>query len=53
MPLINLGREPFEIGRNARNAQMIIAPVAHCRVVVVETLDETGRGHGGFGSTGH
>ncbi len=52
VPLINLGRQPFTVERNMRIAQMVIAPVAHCKVEEVEELDETVRGAGGFGSTG-
>ncbi len=50
--LINLGPEPFEIGRGDRIAQMVIAPAIQARLVAVEDLSETGRGAGGFGSTG-
>ena len=50
--LINLGQEPFVIKRGERIAQMVIAAVAQATVVEVETLDETARGAGGFGSTG-
>jgi dUTP pyrophosphatase len=52
VPLINLGREGFDIEPNMRIAQMVIAPVAHCAVQEVADLDETLRGTGGFGSTG-
>jgi dUTP pyrophosphatase len=50
--LINLGQEPFTITRGERIAQMIIAPVTQGAWDVVETLSETARGTGGFGSTG-
>ena len=50
--LINLGQEPFVIKRGERIAQMVIAPVTRATLVQVETLDETVRGAGGFGSTG-
>jgi dUTP pyrophosphatase len=50
--LINLGQEPFVIKRGERIAQMVIAPVTRARLAQVETLDETARGAGGFGSTG-
>jgi len=53
VPLINLGREPFTVTHGLRIAQMVIAPVAHARVEVVDQLDDTRRGAGGFGSTGH
>jgi len=52
VPLINHGREPFVITHGMRIAQMVIAPVASAIVAVVESLDETQRGAGGFGSTG-
>lgn len=52
VPLINHGRETFQITKHMRIAQMIIAPVVQCAVQVVEELDETQRGAGGFGSTG-
>ncbi|MEQ8846013.1 MAG: dUTP diphosphatase [Phycisphaerales bacterium] len=50
--LINLSSEPQTIAHGDRIAQLVIAPVAMCEVVVVEELDETVRGAGGFGSTG-
>ena len=50
--LINLGQDDFTVERNMRIAQMIIAPVVQASLVEVETLDETARGLGGFGSTG-
>jgi dUTP pyrophosphatase len=50
--LVNLGQEPFVIRRGERIAQMVIAPVAQVSVSEVDTLDETTRGAGGFGSTG-
>lgn len=52
VPLINLGPEPFVIRHGDRIAQMVIAPVAHARVVMAAELDATARGVGGFGSTG-
>ncbi|MBQ0816889.1 MAG: dUTP diphosphatase [Hyphomicrobiaceae bacterium] len=50
--LINLGSDTFLIQRGDRIAQAIIAPVTHVDIVPVETLDDTDRGEGGFGSTG-
>ncbi|MFC5345834.1 dUTP diphosphatase [Brevundimonas staleyi] len=50
--LINLGQEPFVIKRGERIAQMVIAAVAQATVAEVDTLDDTARGAGGFGSTG-
>jgi dUTP pyrophosphatase len=50
--LINLGEEDFVIRRGDRIAQLVIAPVASASWVEVESLEETARGAGGFGSTG-
>ncbi|MBU1287470.1 MAG: dUTP diphosphatase [Alphaproteobacteria bacterium] len=50
--LINLGSEPFTIARGERIAQLVLAPVTQLGWVSVDTLDETSRGTGGFGSTG-
>jgi dUTP pyrophosphatase len=50
--LINLGQETFVIERGMRIAQMVIARHEQARFDVVESLDETSRGAGGFGSTG-
>ena len=50
--LINLGEVPFTIARGERIAQMVIAPVLQASIREVETLSETVRGAGGFGSTG-
>jgi dUTP pyrophosphatase len=50
--LINHGAAPFVIKRGERIAQMVIAPVVQAALVPVATLSATGRGAGGFGSTG-
>ena len=50
--LINHGAEPFVIQRGERIAQMVIARHERAEWVEVDTLDETARGAGGFGSTG-
>ena len=50
--LVNFGAEAFVIGRGLRIAQLVIAPVLRAHLVEVETLAETARGTGGFGSTG-
>jgi dUTP pyrophosphatase len=50
--LANLGSEPFEVRRGERIAQLVPAPVLRADFVEVETLSETSRGAGGFGSTG-
>jgi dUTP pyrophosphatase len=50
--LINLGSEPFTVARGMRVAQMVIAPVSQAGWQKVETLEDTRRSTGGFGSTG-
>src|SRR5690554_4676026 len=50
---INHGSESFEIKHGDRIAQLVIAPVVQVQVVLSENLDQTDRGEGGFGSTGH
>jgi dUTP pyrophosphatase len=50
--LINLGQEPFIIERGMRIAQMIVAPYSRVQWTETDTLPETARGAGGFGSTG-
>ena len=52
VPLINHGHEDFIIARGDRIAQMVIAPVTQIGWAEVETLDDTARGSGGFGSSG-
>lgn len=50
--LVNLSNEDFVIERGMRVAQMVIARHETASFDVVETLNETARGEGGFGSTG-
>ena len=50
--LVNLGKEPVEITRGMRVAQMVFAPVSRAAMERVDSLDGTERGAGGFGSTG-
>jgi dUTP pyrophosphatase len=50
--LVNLGSDPVTILRGMRIAQLVIAPVTRATLGEVATLDQTGRGGGGFGSTG-
>ena len=50
--LANLGEEDFIVRRGDRIAQMVIAPVIQGAWQEVDSLDETARGAGGFGSTG-
>lgn len=50
--LINHSKQDFVIERGMRIAQMVIAPYTRAQWQPVESLDETARGEGGFGSTG-
>jgi dUTP pyrophosphatase len=50
--LVNLGNEPFVVKNGERIAQMVIAPVTRSSICEVQSLSETERGGGGFGSTG-
>ena len=50
--LINLGDRPVEIQRGMRIAQLVVAPVVQGVWNEVDSLDDTVRGSGGFGSTG-
>lgn len=51
--LVNLGQVPFTVERGMRIAQLVVAPVTHVAPVLVDELDDTQRGSGGYGSTGH
>ncbi len=50
--LANLGDEYFEVKRGERIAQLVPARVTRALLTEMDTLDETRRGSGGFGSTG-
>ncbi len=50
--LANLGSEPFLIARGDRIAQLVPAAVQRATLAEVDSLDDTTRGAGGFGSTG-
>lgn len=50
--LVNLGQASFTVTRGMRIAQLVVAPVAKVGWREVEALPESGRGAGGFGSTG-
>ena len=50
--LINLGDTAFIVEKGLRIAQMVLCPVIKATLKEVETLEETKRGSGGFGSTG-
>ena len=50
--LLNLGGEPFTVTRGMRIAQMVVVPAVRASIRIVEGLPPTGRGQGGFGSSG-
>ncbi|MEX0366250.1 MAG: dUTP diphosphatase [Ruegeria sp.] len=50
--VLNTSDQPFEITHGMRIAQLVLAPVVQAGFDAVETLDDTARGTGGFGSTG-
>lgn len=50
--LANLSQEPFTISRGMRIAQMIIATYSQAHFTLVDDLEDSARGEGGFGSTG-
>jgi dUTP pyrophosphatase len=50
--LVNLGSEPFHVRRGDRIAQLVFSPVLRASLRIVDDLDSTGRGEGGFGHTG-
>jgi len=52
VPLINFGDQPFVVQHGDRIAQAVVAPVVRAAYEVVDRLDDTARGDGGFGHTG-
>lgn len=50
--LVNLSEESYTIQPGDRIAQLMVVPVVQPQITMTDTLDETGRGAGGFGSTG-
>jgi len=50
--LVNWGQERVLLARGERIAQLVVAPVTRASLVEVSALPDTGRGGGGFGSTG-
>ena len=48
----NTGEAPFTVEHGMRIAQMVVAPVMQAGFDLADSLDETPRGAGGFGSTG-
>lgn len=51
--LCNFGKERFTVERGMRIAQLVIQPVFRAELIEVDCLEETRRGVGGFGHTGH
>ena len=51
--LCNLGKDTFTVERGMRIAQLVIQPVTRAELIEVERLEESPRGIGGFGHTGH
>ena len=52
VPLINLGSSDFIVEKNMRIAQLVAIPVIFPEIVQTDSLSDTQRGSGGFGSTG-
>lgn len=50
--LVNNGTEPYTVSKNERVAQLCVMPVCVLPIEICDSLDETQRGQGGFGSTG-
>jgi len=50
--MINLGTAPFPVRKGMKIAQLLVQPVAAVEIVEADSLDDTSRGEGGFGSTG-
>ena len=50
--LANAGTEPYTLSPGERFAQLVFVPVFHAEIEETDTLDDTERGAGGFGSTG-
>ena len=50
--LANFGQEPFSVRKGDRIAQMVVAPVTAVEIAETDSIEETDRGDGGFGSTG-
>ena len=50
--LTNFGSISQHVHRGDRIAQLVVVPYVHCRMQLVDELDDTERGEGGYGSTG-
>ena len=48
----NLGEEEFAISKNMKIAQILIQPITRANLILVDSLEDTVRSEGGFGSTG-
>jgi len=51
--LCNFGKESFTVKRGIRIAQLVVQPVIRAELIEVEELEDSSRGEGGFGHTGH
>lgn len=49
----NRGQEPFTVHPGDRIAQLVLVPVVQAEFAIVDSFDESERGAGGFGSSGH
>ncbi len=52
LAMLNVSSKDYTINPGDRVAQLVFIPIAHARLVEVESLEKTERGDGGFGSTG-
>lgn len=50
--VMNCGKEPYQVKRGDRIAQLVINKIPEVNIEVVQALSDTKRGSGGFGSTG-
>ena len=50
--LVNLGNEPFHVASGDRIAQLVVSPTVRARFIASDSLTDTARGAGGYGSTG-
>lgn len=50
--LVNLSQTPYTIAPGERIAQLLVMPVCRAEFVQADSLEDTARGQGGFGSTG-
>jgi dUTP pyrophosphatase len=50
--MVNLGSKDFEINKDMKIVQILIQPIIRSNIIVKDSLENTTRGEGGFGSTG-